>query len=135
MLPADLPADLPSFLARFGSDEQGRDDLFDARWPDGFRCTGCGHGQAWHHKLRLIDECAGCGKQHSLLAGDDLRADQEGRRSAARQDGRCRGGRERARQKPGPADRPAAPGGGARRLGAKPPWLGAFRGQGHSVAL
>jgi hypothetical protein len=42
MLPEDLPADLPSFVARFGSDEQCRDDLFRQRWPDGFRCRACG---------------------------------------------------------------------------------------------
>jgi transposase-like protein len=69
MLPADLPSDLPSFLARFGTDEQCRDFLFEARWPDGFCCAGCGHGAAWRHKKRLIDECVACGKQHSLLAG------------------------------------------------------------------
>ena len=40
-----------------------------ARWPAGFRCTGCGHERAWSHKKRLIEECAACGKQHSLLAG------------------------------------------------------------------
>ncbi len=69
MLPTDLPTDLPSFQARFGTDEQCRDYLFKARWPDGFRCTGCGHDDAWRHKKRLIDECVACGKQHSLLAG------------------------------------------------------------------
>src|SRR3569833_4434303 len=69
MLPADLPADLPSFQARFGTDEQCRDYLFEARWPDGFRCSGCGHADAYRHKKRLIDECVACGKQHSLLAG------------------------------------------------------------------
>jgi transposase-like protein len=69
MLPTDLPKDLPSFLARFGTDEQCRAYLFEARWPDGFRCAGCGHERAWAHKARLIDECAACGKQHSLLAG------------------------------------------------------------------
>jgi transposase-like protein len=69
MLPTDLPSDLPSFQARFGTDEQCRDYLFEARWRDGFRCTGCGHGDAWRHKKRLIDECVACGKQHSLLAG------------------------------------------------------------------
>jgi transposase-like protein len=69
MLPTDLPTDLPSFQARFGTDEQCRDYLFKARWPDGFRCTGCGHTDAWRHKKRLIDECVACGKQHSLLAG------------------------------------------------------------------
>ena len=65
----DLPGDLPGFVARFGTDAQCRAYLFEARWPDGFRCTGCGHDQAWSHKKRLIDECAACGKQHSLLAG------------------------------------------------------------------
>ncbi len=69
MLPDDLPTDMPSFQARFGTDEQCRDYLFKARWPDGFRCTGCGHGDAWRHKKRLIDECVACCKQHSLLAG------------------------------------------------------------------
>jgi transposase-like protein len=69
MLPSDLPGDLPTFLKRFGTDEQCRVYLFQARWPDGFRCTACGHERAWAHKARLIDECAACGKQHSLLAG------------------------------------------------------------------
>jgi ISXO2-like transposase domain len=40
-----------------------------ARWPAGFRCTACGHDQAWSHKKRLIEECVACGKQHSILAG------------------------------------------------------------------
>src|SRR5512132_2810306 len=69
MLPRDLPDDLPSFLARFGTDEQCRAYLFQARWPEGFRCSACGHERAYSHKARLIDECAACGKQHSLLAG------------------------------------------------------------------
>jgi transposase-like protein len=69
MLPTDLPQDLPSFLKRFGTDEQCRAYLFRVRWPDGFRCSACGHERAWAHKARLIDECAACGKQHSLRAG------------------------------------------------------------------
>ena len=69
MLPVDLPTDLPSFQARFGTDEQCRDYLFKARWPEGFCCAGCGHADAYRHKKRLIDECVACGKQHSLLAG------------------------------------------------------------------
>ena len=64
-----LPNDLPSFVGRFGSDAQCRDYLCRARWPEGFRCAGCGHARAYSHKLRLIEECAACGKQHSLLAG------------------------------------------------------------------
>jgi transposase-like protein len=65
----DLPRDLPSFLRRFGSDARCRAHLVRARWPGGFRCAGCGHGQAYSHKKRLIEECRACGKQHSILAG------------------------------------------------------------------
>jgi transposase-like protein len=64
-----LPSDLPTFVSRFGSDAQCRAYLVRARWPAGFGCGGCGHGRAYSHKLRLIEECAACGKQHSLLAG------------------------------------------------------------------
>jgi transposase-like protein len=65
----DLPGDLPTFLARFGTDAQCRAHLTSGRWPDGFRCAGCGHERAYSHHVRLIEECAACGKQHSLLAG------------------------------------------------------------------
>jgi transposase-like protein len=65
----DLPGDLPTFLARFGSDAQCRAYLTLGRWPDGFRCAGCGQRRAYSHHARLIEECAACGKQHSLLAG------------------------------------------------------------------
>ena len=69
MLPQDLPGDLPGFLERFGTNDQCRTYLFEARWPDGFRCVRCAHDRAWAHKARLIYECVACGKQHSLLAG------------------------------------------------------------------
>jgi len=69
MAPDELPRDLPAFLARFGRDAQCRAYLFAQRWPQGFCCQGCGHGVAYHHRRRLIEECAACGQQHSLLAG------------------------------------------------------------------
>jgi transposase-like protein len=69
MLPDDLPQDFMEFNARFGTDEQCREYLFQARWPDGFRCGGCGHGDAYALRTRLVYECTACGKQHSLLAG------------------------------------------------------------------
>src|SRR3954453_19819571 len=69
MLPDDLPEDMPSFVARFGSDEQCREYLFEARWPDGFRCSACGHDDAYALKTKIVYECAACRKQHSLLAG------------------------------------------------------------------
>ena len=65
----DLPRDLPTFLERFGTDEDCRAYLVQARWPAGFGCTACGHDQAYSHKKRLIEECRACGKQHSILAG------------------------------------------------------------------
>jgi transposase-like protein len=67
MLPDDLPQDLPTFIKRFGTDEACRDYLFRERWPDGFRCRACGHGEAWALTRRNIYECTACGQQHSLL--------------------------------------------------------------------
>src|SRR6187200_3237382 len=69
MIPDDLPKDMPSFLARFGTDQQCRESLFAARWPDGFRCVACGHDDAYALKTKIVYECVACGKQHSLLAG------------------------------------------------------------------
>jgi transposase-like protein len=69
MLPNDLPRDLPTFIARFGTDEQCREHLFKARWPEGFRCRACRHDDAYVLARRNIYECAACGQQHSLLTG------------------------------------------------------------------
>ena len=60
---------MPSFLARFGNDEQCREYLFKARWPDGFRCAACGHDDAYALRTKIVYECVACRKQHSLLAG------------------------------------------------------------------
>ena len=65
----DLPRTLPAFTERFGTDGQCRAYLVRALWPEGFRCAGGGHGEAWSHNKRLIEECRSCGKQHSILAG------------------------------------------------------------------
>jgi hypothetical protein len=43
----DYPRDLLEFEARFATEEACRDYLFALRWPEGFRCPGCGHGRAW----------------------------------------------------------------------------------------
>ena len=52
-----------------GADHRCRAHLTRGRWPEGFRCARCGHERAYSHQRRLIEECAACGKQHSLLAG------------------------------------------------------------------
>src|SRR5437764_629072 len=69
MLPDDLPEDMPSFLARFGTDERCREYLFEARWPEGFRCAACGHDDACTLKTKIVYERVACRKRHSLLAG------------------------------------------------------------------
>ena len=69
MLPDDLPEDMPSFVSRFGTDEQCREYLFKARWPNGFRCAACGHDDAYALRTKIVYECVACRKQHSLLAG------------------------------------------------------------------
>jgi transposase-like protein len=69
MLPDELPRDLQGFLERFGTDAQCRDYLIKVRWPEGFRCAGCGHDRCHALRARLALECAACGKQHSYMAG------------------------------------------------------------------
>src|SRR3954462_13408578 len=69
MLPDDLPQDFLEFNARFGTDEQCRKYLIKARWPDGFRCDGCGHGHAYTLRTRLVYECVACRKQPSPPPG------------------------------------------------------------------
>jgi hypothetical protein len=69
MLFEDLPQDFLAFNARFGTDEQCREYLFQARWPESFRCQIWGHRDAYSLRTRLVYECTTCGQQHSLLAG------------------------------------------------------------------
>src|SRR3954469_4376728 len=69
MIPDDLPKDLPTFVARFGTDQLCRDYLFAARWPEGFGCVACGHGDAYAPRTKIVYECVACRKQHSLPAG------------------------------------------------------------------
>jgi ribosomal protein L37AE/L43A len=82
-LMAGLPGDLPVFLERFGSDAKCRAYLVRTRWPEGFRCEGCGHDRAYRHKKRLIEECRACGKQHSLLAGPSSSRPRPGSRGGS----------------------------------------------------
>src|SRR3982751_2470427 len=78
MIPDDLPQDMPSFIARFGSDEQCRDYLFEARWPEGFRGAAGGHDDAYALRTKIVYECVACRKQHSLLAGTILEQTKTG---------------------------------------------------------
>jgi len=55
----DLPRTLPAFVRRFGTDGKCRAYLVRALRPEGFRCAGCDHAEAWSHKKRLIEGLAG----------------------------------------------------------------------------
>ena len=52
----------------FSSEEACREYLFRLRWPDGFRCPGCGCGKSWPLRKVLL-QCAACGRQTSVTAG------------------------------------------------------------------
>ena len=64
----DYPRNLTEFEARFSSEETCREYLFRLRWPDGFRCPGCGCGKSWPLRKVLL-QCAACGRQTSVTAG------------------------------------------------------------------
>ena len=64
----DYPQNLTEFEARFSSEEACREYLFRLRWPDGFRCPGCGCGKSWPLRKVLL-QCAACGRQTSVTAG------------------------------------------------------------------
>src|SRR5436190_204927 len=67
------PGSLPEFEARFPDDEACARWLFGKRWPDGFRCPGCGLAKGWGlGRGTLLVECARCHRQTSVTAGTVL---------------------------------------------------------------
>jgi transposase-like protein len=67
------PGSLPAFEARFPDDAACARWLFGKRWPDGFRCPGCGHDKGWElGRGTLLVECARCRRQTSVTAGTVL---------------------------------------------------------------
>jgi ribosomal protein L37AE/L43A len=62
---------LREFQARFGTVEQCRRGLADARWPRGFECRSCGGAE--HSRFERLGrrywQCAACRTQTSLTAG------------------------------------------------------------------
>ncbi|MFD0678937.1 MULTISPECIES: transposase [unclassified Paenibacillus] len=57
-------------LQLLSSEESCADVLFAAKWPDGFRCTHCGHLHAYKITTRRLPlfECSSCHYQESLTA-------------------------------------------------------------------
>ena len=68
-----LPRSLPEFEARFPDEAACARWLFEKRWPQGFRCPGCGHDKGWElGRGTLLVECARCHQQTSVTAGTVL---------------------------------------------------------------
>ena len=60
---------LMEFQRRFRTEAACRKHLFKLRWPDGFSCPRCGHGEYFDLPRRGLFQCKSCGHQASLTAG------------------------------------------------------------------
>ena len=71
---------LMEFMERFKTEEDCREYFFKIRWPDGFRCPKCGHGEYFHIKEWGRYHCRKCGRQTSLTAGTIMHRTRAGLR-------------------------------------------------------
>ena len=63
-----FPKTAMEFDKWFAGEQACREYLARVRWPDGFRCPGCGGRKAWENQRDLL-VCSACGRQVSLTAG------------------------------------------------------------------
>lgn len=64
----DYPKTLLEFEERFATEEACFEYLFKLRWPEGFRCSRCGHRKAWARK-RGVYCCTSCRFETHITAG------------------------------------------------------------------
>lgn len=64
----DYPRTMMDLEQRFSSDAACAQYLAGLRWPDGFRCPGCGGAQAWR-TARGLWVCQDCSRHTSVTAG------------------------------------------------------------------
>ncbi len=70
---SDFPRSLIAFQRQFPDDAACAAYLFSVRWPEGFRCPGCGHDHAWRLRTKAWTyECSACRRQTSVTAGTIL---------------------------------------------------------------
>ena len=62
------PKTLLQFEQWFRTEDECRNYLFRLRWPDGYQCPKCAHGQAWQVR-RGLWRCGGCKRDISVTAG------------------------------------------------------------------
>lgn len=71
----DFPRSLIAFQRQFPDEAACAAYLVSMRWPDGFRCPACGHGQAWQLRTKAWTfECRRCRRQTSARSGTILHA-------------------------------------------------------------
>ena len=65
-----FPSSEAEFRARFADNDRCREYLARLKWPEGFRCAHCAGDRAYFlPSKRVVYECAGCGRQVSVIAG------------------------------------------------------------------
>ncbi len=64
----DFPKNEVEFDRRFRHEQACLDYLFQLRWPEGFICPDCGHGEYWK-SARALYLCRKCQKQISVTSG------------------------------------------------------------------
>jgi len=64
----EYPMTFREFVARFSTEEQCRDYLYQLRWQNGFVCPKCSHNKSWAVG-DVLYECAACGHQTTVIAG------------------------------------------------------------------
>lgn len=64
----DYPKTILDFEQRFATEEACREYIVQLRWPEGFCCPRCGHGEVWIMKRGLY-WCHQCDYQVSVTAG------------------------------------------------------------------
>ena len=64
----DFPKSEIEFELRFSNPKACYVYLFKQKWPNGFECSRCGHGQYWFSSRKLYI-CTQCQFQNSLTAG------------------------------------------------------------------
>ena len=64
----EYPMTFQEFIKRFSTEEQCREYLFELRFPNGFTCPKCNHGEYWEVGDTLYT-CKSCRRQTSAIAG------------------------------------------------------------------
>ena len=71
---------LREFMERFQTEQDCRSHFFRFKWPDGFKCPKCGHGEYFFIARRNLYQCKQCAHQASLTAGTLMHRSRTGLR-------------------------------------------------------